>query len=179
MEVDQQSPEFGRCLRGGTNGGYEIIVEFREEFAVVGEFCQFGSGVEGVCGGVAGGWVGVEVGAVAEVGAAAGGGDVARAGVDRSFVDCAVGAFDAQADDVGSGNWMLGCDGRWGGRRGRTHSATIEFGVLVAMGLGAACTRGVAMMQAPVNKTEVRESIVKWYRAVERNWSLDVVATSK
>lgn len=112
MEVDQQSPEFGRCLRGGTNGGYEIIVEIRVECAVVGEFGQFGSGVEGVYGGVAGGWVGVEVGAVAEVGAAAGGGDVARAGVDRSFVDCAVGAFDAQADDVGSGNWMLGCDGR-------------------------------------------------------------------
>ena len=57
---------------------------------------EFGGGGEGIGGGVARGRVDAVVGAVAEVGAAGGGGDVARAGEDGTFVDGGGGAFDAE-----------------------------------------------------------------------------------
>jgi len=100
--IQQQAPELGCGFGAGGNGGDEVVVELVVEGAVVGEFEEFGGGVEGGGAGCEGGWVGGEVGAGAGVGAAGGGGDVAGAGVDGGFVDGVGEAFDAEVDDVGS-----------------------------------------------------------------------------
>ena len=112
LEVQEQAPELGGGFGGGGNAGDEEVVEFGVKGAVVGEASEFGRSVEGVGAGVAGSRVGAVVGAVAEVGAAGFGGDVAGARVDGCFVDGVVQAFDADVDDVGS-EWereCLGCD---------------------------------------------------------------------
>lgn len=107
LVVEQQAPELRRRFGGGGDGGDEVVGECGVVGAVVGELQELGGGVEGVGAGVAGGGAGAEVGAVAEVGAAAGGGDVARAAVDGGFVDCVGGAFDAEVYPVGSGEGVV------------------------------------------------------------------------
>lgn len=99
LEVDQEAPELRARLRGGADRGDEVIVEGGAVGAVVGELEGFGCRVEGVGRRVARGRVRVEVGAVAFVGAAGSGGDVARPGENGGFVDGGGGAFDAEVDD--------------------------------------------------------------------------------
>lgn len=70
LVIQQQAPEFGGGFSGGRDGGDEVVVKLRAEGAVVGKSCEFGGGVEGVGGCVHGRGVGVEVGAIAKVGAA-------------------------------------------------------------------------------------------------------------
>ena len=102
LVIDQQAPELGRRLRGGANGGDEVITERAGVGAVEGELGELGRGVEGSGGSVAGFRVRVVVCSIAEVGAAAGGGDVSWTGEYGAFVDGFGEAFDAQIDDVGA-----------------------------------------------------------------------------
>lgn len=85
------------------DGGDEEVVKGGFEGAVEGKPFLLGGGGEGGGRGVGGGGVYTVVGAVAEVGAAGRGRDVAGAGVDGAFVDGGGGAFDAEVDGVGSG----------------------------------------------------------------------------
>ena len=94
--------------------GDEEVVKFGFEGAVEGETLLLSGFGEGGGRGVGRGGIHTVIGAVAEVGAAGGGGDVAGPGVDGPFVDGGGGAFDAEVYGVGSGGevvsmWCCGC----------------------------------------------------------------------
>lgn len=107
LVIDQQAPELRRGLRGGANGGDEVVAECAGVGTVEGEFGELGCGVEGCGGGVARFGVRVVVCAIARVRAAAGGGDVSWSREDGGFVDGFGEAFDAKVDDVGAVVWLF------------------------------------------------------------------------
>ena len=160
LVVDKQAPEFGRGFGVRPDGGDEEIVKGAVEGAVEGEIGDFGGDGEGVGGGVRGGGVGVEVGAVAEVGAAGGGGDVLRTGVDGAFIDGGGGAFDAEVYDVGSGGEDFGIEGAecWCGWW--TYSDLTSRGTLSGTGTGLGTAWMRVMRRAVVVKRIVTDSIV-------------------
>ena len=78
--------------------GDDEVVEGGVVAGVVGDVQEFGPGVQGSGAGVARNEVVAVVGPVADVGAAGLGGDVARGGVYRAFVEGFHCAFDSQVD---------------------------------------------------------------------------------
>ena len=96
--VQQQEPESGIGIRIGGDSGDDEVVEGGVIAGVVRDVQEFGPGVEGRGAGVARNKVVAVVGPVADVGAAGLGGDVARGGVYRAFVEGFDCPFDSQVD---------------------------------------------------------------------------------
>ena len=100
LVVQEREPESSVGVRVGGDLRDEEVVEGGVVAGIVGDVQKFGPGVEGRGAGGARDEVVAVVGPVADVGAAGLGGDVARGGVDGTFVEGFDGTFDSQVYDA-------------------------------------------------------------------------------
>jgi hypothetical protein len=100
LVVDEQAPELGGGLGTAADAHDKKVVELGVEGAVEGEFGLLGGRCERVGGRVS--WYGVRVAvrASARVRTTGGSSDVARGGVDRSFENGVVQAFNAEVREL-------------------------------------------------------------------------------